>query len=187
MSESLKGLLEANEKLEADIDASDRITPEQCEAHFQSMASIDEKVEKVLTALDICKMNAAHMSTLVSDFKARAEHWENRVEDLEGYLLWLLERFPEVEGRGTTRTIKARINQPRFKCGLVKKFSKDNFVPVSNVPDIPLEYLERMEIFVLRADKAKDDLKAGKQIDFARLEQSKTLKITPKDLINAKK
>lgn len=116
MSDSLAQLLAACELLERQIDESEVITPEQCEAHFSSIAAIDAKVDRLLGYMDTCKMKAAVLAERAKDLKDEGERWERRLEQLEKYALWLTDRFPDVSWRGTDFAFEKKLNPPSMVC-----------------------------------------------------------------------
>ena len=52
-NKSLASMLSALQILEKEIDESSEITPEQCEAHFGSIKEIDQKVDRLLSFMDL--------------------------------------------------------------------------------------------------------------------------------------
>lgn len=185
---SLSKLLRLNQELESEIDSSEVITPEMCEAHFASMKSIDEKVEAVISYMDICKMNSARLESQAKMFSDKARWWETKMQSLENYCLWLLTTFPEVQGRGKLRTMRKKIsNQPSFICNFTQKKNISNVLEGEFVDEIPEHFRERVEIWILNAARVKNFLKAGGNVNFGKLERKTKLEIIPKEGANDSK
>lgn len=179
-SKSLAALMSALQILEKQIDDSDEITPEQCDAHFSSIKEIDLKVDRLLSFMDLCKQNAATYSERAESLKRASESWERKYKSLCQYALWLTERYPEVEWRGSDRTFKKKLNPPSLNCQLQKKYSTSNYIPDELVFSVPEKYRECKVVWLLKSDLVKDDLKAGKSLNFARLDRKEALAVSPK-------
>ena len=177
----LKQLLDINQALEMEIDQSDQITPEMCEAHFASMKSIDDKVEAVIAYMDICKMRSANLEDRAKAFSDEAKSWERKLAGLENYCMWLLKAYPEVEGRGRDRTFVKQTNQPSMVCNLVGKKSVSNFLTEEMAREIPEHFREQISMWVLKSGDVKDYLKKGHEVNFARLERKEVIKVVPKE------
>lgn len=183
MSENptLPALMRALESLEHAIDSSDKITPEMCEAHFHSLKSVDSKVDRLLGYMDACKMLAAQYSEQSEALKNKAKAFEKRLDDLENYALWLINSFPDVEFRGTTRQITKKLNPPSLVCPIKKSWSSGNVIPDDQVFRVPSEFREPKVVWVLRSDALKDALKLETiSVDFATLERKASISIKPK-------
>jgi hypothetical protein len=59
-----------------------------------------------------------------------------------------------------------------------KSFS--NYIPEAQAVLVPEQYLEQVTIWTLKTDDIKRDLKAGKELEFARLEVKERLVVKPK-------
>lgn len=179
-NKSLANMMSALQVLEKEIDNADEITPEQCEAHFGQIKEIDSKVDRLLAYMDICKSNAALYSERADSLKKAAESWDRKYESLSKYALWLTERYPEVEWRGTDRTFAKKLNPPSLNCQLKKSFSTANMIPDELIFSVPEKYRECKIVWILKTDLVKDELKAGKTLNFAKLERKEELGIKAK-------
>jgi hypothetical protein len=181
MSDTLNNMLAACELLERQIDDSAEITPEQCDAHFSAIKSIDAKVDRLLSYMETCKQRAATLETRSEELAAEASYWERQLANLEKYALWLTTRHPDIQFRGTDLGFYKTLNPPAMIFAYKASKSFSNFIPSHLIPKIPPKYLESQTIVTLKADLLKEDLKAGAVVDFARLEQKEKLNIKPKD------
>lgn len=179
-NKSLASMLSALQILEREIDESAEITPEQCEAHFGSIKEIDQKVDRLLSFMDLCKFNAASYADRAESLKQASQSWERKYESLSKYALWLTERYPDIEWRGTDRTFAKKFNPPSLNCQLKKSFSTSNYIPDDLVFSVPEKYRECKMVWILKADLVKDELKAGKPLNFARLERKEALQVKAK-------
>lgn len=179
-NKSLAAMMSALQILEKQIDNSDEITPEQCDAHFSSIKEIDLKVDRLLSFMDLCKQNAATYSERAESLRRASESWERKYESLCKYAMWLMERYPEVEWRGSDRTFTKKLNPPSLNCQMKKSFSTNNLIPDELIFSVPEKYRECKVIWLLKSDLVKEDLKAGKSLDFARLDRKEALAIKPK-------
>ena len=55
--------------MEKEIDNAEEITLEQCDAHFSQLKAVDQKVDRLLDFMDICKRNAALYSERAEELK----------------------------------------------------------------------------------------------------------------------
>lgn len=179
-SKSLASMMAALQILEKEIDNSDEITPEQCEVHFGQIKDIDAKVDRLLAFMDLCKQNAATYSERSEQLKATSQSWERKQASLERYAMWLIERYPEVEWRGSDRTFAKKLNPPSLVCQMKRSFTTANMIPDELIFSIPEKYRECKVVWLLKSDLVKDDLKAGKQLNFAKLDRKEALAIKPK-------
>lgn len=179
-NKSLAAMMSALQILEKQIDDSEEITPEQCEAHFGSIKEIDQKVDRLLAFMDLCKQNAATYSERAEALANKAKSWEKKYEGLQKYAMWLVDKFPEVEWRGSDRTFAKKLNPPSLNCQLKKSYSTSNLIPDELIFSIPEKYRECKVIWLLKSDLVKDDLKAGKDLNFARLERREALAVKAK-------
>lgn len=179
-NKSLAAMMSALQILEKQIDDSEEITPEQCDAHFSSIKEIDVKVDRLLAFMDLCKQNAATYSERAESLKKASESWERKYDGLCKYALWLTERYPEVEWRGSDRTFAKKLNPPSLNCQLKKSYSTSNLIPDELVFSVPEKYRECKVIWLLKSDVVKDELKAGKSLNFARLDRKEALAVKPK-------
>lgn len=179
-NKSLASMMSALQILEKEIDNSDEITTEQCEAHFGSIQEIDVKVDRLLAFMDLCKQNAATYSERAESLQNASKSWERKYESLSKYAMWLIERFPEVEWRGTDRSIVKKTNPPSLSCDLKKRFSSENVIPDNLVFSVPEKYRDCKVVWILKTDLIKEELKAGKNLNFAKLERKEVLGIKPK-------
>lgn len=177
---SLAAMLDAVRQLEMLIDDADEVSLEMCEEHFSALKEVDQKVDRLLGFIDLCKMNAASLEARAKELSDMAERWERKLDGLQKYALGLLKAYPDVSWRGTDRAFKLQVNPPSLSCNFVKSKSFSNYVEPEYVEAIPDEYLEEKTVKVLKANVLKDDLKQGKQVDFARLERKEKLAIEPK-------
>jgi len=179
-TESLNNLLVSLRVLENEIDNADEITPELCEAHFSQLTAIDEKVDRLLAYMDISKRNAALYSERAQELEKRAISWEKKLERLEEYALYLVERFPDVAWRGSERSFNKKLNPPSVVIPFKKSYSNANMIPEELVSLIPEKYRKEVTIHVLNSDVIKADLKAGESLDFAKLERKVKLEVSAK-------
>ena len=179
-NKSLASMMSALQILEKEIDNSEEITPEQCEAHFGSIKEIDVKVDRLLAFMDLCKQNAATYSERAESLQNASKSWERKYDALSKYALWLTERFPEIEWRGTDRTFAKKLNPPSLNCQMRKRFSSENVIPDELIFSVPEKYRECKMLWLLKSDFVKDDLKAGKNLNFAKLDRKEALSIKPK-------
>jgi hypothetical protein len=61
-----------------------------------------------------------------------------------------------------------------------KSFSTSNLIPDELIFSVPEKYRECKVIWILKSDLVKEDLKAGKSLNFARLDRKEALSIKPK-------
>lgn len=179
-SKSLASMLSVLQVMERDIDESAEITPEQCEAHFGQIKEIDAKVDRLLAYMDICKHNSASYYERAEALSNTAKSWERKNDALQRYAMWLVDRYPEVEWRGTDRTFAKKLNPPSLNCQLRKSFSTSNMIPDELIFSVPEKYRECKIVWVLKSDVVKDDLKSGKDLNFAKLDRKEALSIKPK-------
>jgi hypothetical protein len=177
---SLSALMSQLQILEREIDNAEEITLEQCDAHFAQLKAVDEKVDRLLSFMDLAKHNAAIYSERAEQLKRASESWDKKYESLQRYALWLTERFPDVEWRGTERTFAKKLNPPSLNCQLKKSFSTSNYIPDELIFSVPEKYRECKMVWILKSDLVKDDLKAGKQLNFAKLDRKEALSIKVK-------
>lgn len=180
MSESLVSMLSQLKVMEAAIDNADEISIEMCDEHFAQLKSVDEKVDRLLAFMDIAKQNAALYSERSEELKAKSKSWESKYESLQKYALFLTDKFPDVEWRGTDRTFAKKLNPPSLNCSAKKSFSTSNMIPDELIFSIPEKYRECKIIWVLKTDLLKDDLKDGKTFNFAKLDRKEALQIKAK-------
>jgi hypothetical protein len=179
-SKSLAAMMSALQILERQIDDSEEITPEQCEEHFSSIKEVDTKVDRLLSFMDLCKQNAATYSERAESLQIASKSWERKYDALQRYAMWLTDRYPEVEWRGTDRTFSKKLNPPSLNCQLKKSYSSNNVIPDELIFSVPEKYREPKFLWILKTDLVKDDLKAGKNLNFARLDRKEALSIKPK-------
>jgi hypothetical protein len=174
--QSLPNLLSSLALLERQIDESDEITREQCEEHFSQLKKVDEKVDRLLGFIDVCKRNAALYSERSEMMFNESKRWEKRIKSLEGYAFWLAESFPDIEWRGTDRTFYTKLSpQPKIVENISRKFSANRHLGEEHLADVPQKYREQKTIWILKTDVIKDDLKNGEELTFATLEREKKL------------
>lgn len=179
-NKSLASMMSALQILEKEIDNSEEITPEQCEAHFGSIKEIDQKVDRLLAFMDLCKQNAATYSERAESLKHASESWERKYNSLQKYAMWLTERYPDIEWRGSDRTFTKKLNPPSLNCQMKKSYSTSNMIPDELIFSVPEKYRECKVIWILKTDLVKDELKAGNYLNFAKLDQKESLAIKPK-------
>lgn len=179
-TETLNDMLVSLRVIERDIDESSEITHEMCEAHFSQLKKIDEKVDRLLNFLDIAKRNSALYYDRAKEIEARAKFWDRTVASLEKYAMYLVDNFPDVQWRGTDRSFTKRINQPSLIVPWKTRYSNENVIPTELVNMVPEKYRKEVTIFVLDTANVKNDLKAGDELNFAKLERKPSLKITAK-------
>lgn len=180
MNETLNDLLASLKILERDIDNADDISIAQCEEHFAQIKKIDEKVDRLLGYMDMCKQNAAQYFERAEELKAKAKTWERRVESLNEYCLYLTKQYPEVEWRGTDRIFAKKLNPPSLICSLRSSFNSSAVIPDDMVSLIPENYREKKELWILKSNDVKDALKAGEPLDFAALDRKESIQIKAK-------
>jgi hypothetical protein len=182
MTPTLPEILKRNQEVEQELIANtDEVTPEQWDEHFKSFnASLDKKVDSILAYMDDCKFMASKYSERAEALNLAAKRLEKRCESLEKYVLYHLSKFPELDLRGSERTISKRLGPVSLVCKLRKKFSSANVIPGPLVFSVPEKYREFQPMWVLNTDLVKEDLKAGKDLDFAKLEQNEFLSIKVK-------
>jgi hypothetical protein len=174
---SLATLMASLALLERQIDDSEEITLEQCQQHFEQLREVDQKVDRLLGYMDLCKRNAALYSERSFEIKQEGQRWERRLENLEKYALWLCESFPDVEWRGTDRTFSKKLNPPSLEETISKKLSIARQLPEEYLADVPEKYREARTIWILKGDELKADLKKGLELPFAKLERKKKLAV----------
>lgn len=179
-NKSLISMLSALKILEKEIDNSDEITLEQCEQHFGAIKDIDQKVDRLLAFMDLCKQNSATYAARAEELMTRSESWDKKLASLEKYALFLVNRYPEVQWRGSDRVIAKKYNPPYLKCDYKKSFTSQNVIPEEFLLSIPEKYKECKVIWLLKNDVVKDDLKSGHSLDFAKLERRESLAINAK-------
>ena len=179
-NKSLASMLAALKILEKEIDNADEISLEQCEVHFGAIKEVDQKVDRLLAFIDLCKQNAATYAERAEDLKRASESWEKKLQSLEKYATFLIDKYPEVQWRGSDRVIGKKLNPPSLNCQMRKSFSTSNLIPDELIFSVPEKYRECKVIWLLKTDAVKDDLKAGKPINFARLERREALTIKAK-------
>lgn len=178
-NKSLASMLASLVAMETVMDTTDgEITLEQCENHFAQFKNAQIKADRLIGYIDHCKLATAQYSARAQQLEEEAERWERRQEKLEEYALWCLEKYPALSG--SDFELSTRKNPASMKCDLTKSFSKSNVLPDHVALDVPDEYRDLIAVWVLKADKVKDDLKAGKALTFARLEQKTKLVTKPK-------
>jgi len=176
---SLASMLASLTAMESAMDTTDgEITLDQCEAHFAQFKDAQVKTDRLIGYIDHCKLANAQYAARAQQLKEEAERWEKRQEKLEEYALWCLEKYPALAG--SDFELSTRKNPASMKCDLTKSFSKSNVLPDHVALCVPGEYRECFVVWVLKTDKVKDDLKAGKDLPFARLEQKTKLVTKPK-------
>lgn len=178
--ESLSAMLDAVRQMEQIIDNADEVTLELCEAHFAAIKQVDQKVDRLLSFMDLCKMNAANLEARAKELSDMAERWERKLAGLEKYAFWLCKTYPDMAWRGTDRAFKVQLNPPKLICAMTKKSTISNIVERDFWGEIPDEYLEEKTVKVLKTDILKDDLKKGATASFARLERDEVLKVDVK-------
>lgn len=166
--------------LESQMDDTDEITLEQCEAHFEQFKEARQKTDRLINYLEFCKTQKLNYAKRASDFKNEADKWGRREENLEEYALFLLKKNPQLEMLGTDFELKTKKNPPKLICAYRTSKSLGNYIPESFIPLIDAEFLEEIKITVLKSGELKDALKAGKICDFARIENDIKLLIKPK-------
>ena len=179
-NKSLAELMSQLQVLERQIDESEEITIDQCESHFAQIKDVDQKVDRLLSYMDLCKSNSALYSERSEDLQKRAEYWDRRLASLQNYALWLTNTYPEIEWRGTDRTFAKKLNPPSLNCQLKKGFSTNNYIPDELIFSVPEKYRECKMVWILKSDLVKDELKAGKTLNFAKLERKEALQIKAK-------
>jgi hypothetical protein len=180
MSESLVSMLSQLKVMESAIDSADEISIEMCDEHFAQLKSVDEKVDRLLAFMDIAKQNAAMYSERSEELKGKSKSWESKYDSLQKYALFLTDKFPDVEWRGTDRTFAKKLNPPSLNCSAKKSFSTSNMIPDELIFSIPEKYRECKVIWMLKSDILKDDLKSGKNFNFAKLDRKEALQIKAK-------
>lgn len=174
-NETLSSLMSQLQVMEKEIDNAEDISIEMCDAHFSQLKAVDQKVDRLLNFMDLAKHNAAIYSERSDQLKRASESWEKKYESLQRYALWLTSRYPEIEWRGSERTFYKKLNQPSLNCQLKKSFTTSNYIPEELVFSIPEKYRECKMIWILKSDLVKDDLKAGKDLNFAKLDRKEAL------------
>ncbi len=177
---SLASLMSTLQIMEREIDNAEEITLEQCEEHFSQLKAVDEKVDRLLNFMDICKRNSAAYSERANELQRASESWDKKYESLQKYAMWLIERYPDIEWRGTDRTFAKKLNPPSLNCQLKKSFTTSNYIPDDLVFSVPEKYRDCKMVWILKADLVKDDLKAGKELNFAKLDRKEALQVKVK-------
>lgn len=180
MTETLSSLLTGLELIERAIDSADEITLEMCEEHFSAIKEVDQKVDRLLRFIDMCKMNAAHLETRAKELSDLAKRWEKKQSNLESYALYLCKKFPDTKFRGTDRQMRVKLNPVKMVCEFTDKKSFSNVISEEFSSIIPEIYLEEKTVKVLRSKELKDYMKAGNAVSFAKLERDEVLEIVPK-------
>jgi hypothetical protein len=140
--------------MEKEIDNAEEITLEQCDAHFSQLKAVDQK-------------NAS-------------QSWEKKYESLQRYAMFLVDKFPDIEWRGTDRTFAKKLNPPSLNCQLKRSYSSSNVIPDELIFSVPEKYRECKILWILKSDMVKDDLKAGKELNFAKLDRKEALQVKVK-------
>lgn len=113
----------------------------------------DEKIENIVFLIENTKNDIAGLKEQEDIFKARRKAAEKKLESLKGYLSYAL-------GGQKFETVKAKVS-----------FRKSEAVTVEKEELIPSEYWETVEVERLDLIAIKNALKAGKEVDGARLEE----------------
>jgi hypothetical protein len=186
-SQSLAAMLDVVRQMERLIDTADEVSLELCEEHFAAIKQVDQKVDRLLSFMDLCKMNAASLEARAKELSDMAERWERKLAGLEKYAFWLCKAYPDMAWRGTDRAFRVQTNPPKLICNFTKKSTISNVVDPDFLNEVPDEYLEERTVKVLRTDVLKDDLKKGATASFARLEREEVLKVDPKLSVRGQK
>jgi hypothetical protein len=177
---SLASLMSTLKIMEKEIDNAEEITLEQCDAHFSQLKAVDQKVDRLLDFMDICKRNAALYSERAEELKNASQSWEKKYESLQRYAMFLVDKFPDIEWRGTDRTFAKKLNPPSLNCQLKRSYSSSNVIPDELIFSVPEKYRECKILWILKSDMVKDDLKAGKELNFAKLDRKEALQVKVK-------
>jgi len=172
-------MMDALTVIEKTNDESSEITQEMCDEYFSQINKIDDKVNRLVTFMDNAKLQAARYSNKAEDFKNRATFWEKTLERLEDYCVWLLNTYPQLEFRGSDYQLLKKINPPSLKVPLKKSFSSSNIIPDELIFSVPEKYRECKIVWLLKTNDVKEDLKLGKKLNFATLEQKTKLVVKP--------
>ena len=179
--ESLSELLQNLQQLEASMIEDTEVTKEAWDEHFKSSTqTLNDKVDAILNYMDTCKLKAAQYSARAEELSRESKRWEKRFASLQEYTLWCLNSFPEVDHKGSDRVITKKLNPPSMICPYKQPRTISNYVPTAMALNIDPMYLESQQIWTLKTDELKEDLKAGATFDFARLEQKESLSIKVK-------
>jgi hypothetical protein len=130
--------------------------------------------------MDICKRNAALYSERAEELKNASQSWEKKYESLQRYAMFLVDKFPDIEWRGTDRTFAKKLNPPSLNCQLKRSYSSSNVIPDELIFSVPEKYRECKILWILKSDMVKDDLKAGKELNFAKLDRKEALQVKVK-------
>jgi hypothetical protein len=178
---SLSELLHNLQQLEATMMTDESLSKEIWDEHFKtSTATINEKVDNILSYMDTCKLKAAQYSERAEELELEAKRWEKRYASLQEYTLWCLNAFPEGDMKGTDRKITKKLNPPSMICCYKTPKSFSNYVPDSMAILIDPLYLEQVTVWTLKTDELKEDLKQGLECNFAHLERKESLQIKVK-------
>lgn len=180
MSETLGNLLTSVELMERAIDAADEVTLELCDQHFAAIKEVDKKVDRLLSFIDLCKMNAAQLESRAKELSDLAKRWEKKQSSLESYALYLCKKFPDTKFRGTDRQMRVKLNPVKMICNYTDKKSFSNVIAEEFTGIIPEHFLEEKTVKVLRSKDLKDYMKGGNTVNFATLERDEVLEVVPK-------
>lgn len=180
-SSSLKEMMEALHAMERMHDDAPEITRDDIEAHFDAVKEIDRKVDAIDAFMRMCKMNAAMYSERSEAMETKAKHFENAYKNCQGYVLYLIERYPDVTFRGNDVQFKKKLNPPALKCEFTQTKSFSNVIPNELAMSIPEAYREARVVFQLKSSDVKKALASPTtDVNFARLEQKEKLVVEMK-------
>jgi hypothetical protein len=178
-NKGLAAMLHSLVAMESAMDNTDEeITIEQCDAHFAQFKSVQEKTDRLIAYMDHCKLASARFAERAQELKEEAQRWEKRKERLDEYAMYCLTRYPDLSG--SDFAFERRKNPPSMVCPYKASKSFSNYIPEAQAVLVPEQYLEQVTIWTLKTDDIKRDLKAGKELEFARLEVKERLVVKPK-------
>lgn len=172
---SLMEMLSLLEHLERVQDGSDEITPQMIADHFDQVKEVDKKVDSLYNFMSMCKANSAMYSERAEMYEKKSDKFDKLYLNLQNYVLFLLDRFPDIEFRGNDVVFKKRLNPFSLNCPITKSQSFSNIVPDEAILGVPGQYLRKKEVWILDTELVKKDLQSGAVLDFARLDRKSKL------------
>ncbi len=175
---TLKDMLIAIENLQTVMDHMDDWTLEVMAEEFDSIAEIDKKTDAIIGFMERVKNESAAMEIKAEAYRAKAKSYSNAYDRCREYCKYLLNRFPNLEFRGTNGKLTLQKNAPSLVIATSKEsFSSSNVIPSDYVSLVPEQFRTSKVIWLYETDKIKDELKAGKDVPFAKLESNQSVRV----------
>lgn len=175
---TLASLMIALEQMESVLDCVGEITRDMVQEHFDAYTAVDEKTDKLIGFINRLKLEAAAASEKSEAYKAKAKAYEASLERVKEYSKWLLQRFPDIEYRGTKGKLALQRIQPKLIITIPQhRFSSERVIPSEMVQSIPDTFRKLNVIWTIDTDALRDSLKNGNETPIARLEESSSVRI----------